>query len=119
MAITIEKKASTSSVYDKHLDSTPIEASMSITKKVGKSAEMLMKEEHKIIHPGVMIPADQLYLLSVEGSHTINLGNYESARIGVTLRVPTTKPELEEAYSWATTWVTEHIDQAVNDAKGL
>jgi hypothetical protein len=105
------------SVYTEHLKSTPIKATTTIQKTHGKVAGPIESKEQQL-HSGVMIPDSQLVLLTVEGSHTINLGNYESARIGAMLRVPTTKDELDSAYTWCTQWISGKLDAAIADAKG-
>ena len=47
----------------------------------------------------------------------MNLGNYETARVGVTITVPCSKDTLEEAYNYATEWVSAKINEAVGMAK--
>lgn len=66
----------------------------------------------------VHIPEPELIRMTVEGSQTINLGNYESCRIMVALQVPTTKDQLEQAYDQASNWVSEKVMAAVAEAKG-
>lgn len=105
--------------YAQHL-STPIKASTSMTKKqASSSGEVLMKAEEETLNKGVMIPAHELILLTIEGGSTVNLGNYESARIGVSLRVPATKDTLNEVYAWGTDWIGEKIKSVVKEAKGM
>lgn len=103
--------------YDEHLVSKAVVGKTSVIKKSGKS-EVPVKEVQETVSPGVVIPASQLMVITVEGSHTVNLGNYESAKIGVSLQVPTTKEGLGESYDWATAWIGERIEQAVKEAKG-
>ena len=57
--------------------------------------------------------------VTIEGSHTVNLGNYESARIGVSLTIPCSPENLEEAYSWGLDWCGKRIQKEVNSAKGI
>ena len=122
MAIKIEQggvplKPAAQAQYAAHLTSTPIQASTSITKKTGKT-EGPTTSKDETLHKGVLIPEQDLILLTVEGGSTINLGNYESARIGVVLRVPTKKNELDASYDWCVGWITQKIGQAIKDAKG-
>jgi hypothetical protein len=63
------------------------------------------------------IPLDKLHNLAVAGKMTINLGNYESAQIMVSLTVPCTKETLEDAYAYASDWVSDKIESAVAKAK--
>ena len=105
--------------YSVHLSSTPITGSTTTSKTKAKAPEVLVGHKDETINPGVIIPESALYLVTVEGGSTINLGNYESARIHVSLRVPTTKDDLNASYDWAVTWVGERIEAAIKDAKGL
>jgi hypothetical protein len=57
--------------------------------------------------------------VTIEGSHTVNLGNYESARIGVSLTIPCSPENLEEAYAWGLDWCGKRIQKEVNSAKGI
>jgi hypothetical protein len=121
MAIKLKPTAGvskTTSVYDKHLASTQITAETTVTKKVAKGEEQQVSAKHEVVHPGVLIPESQLYKLTIEGSSTINLGNYESARIGISMTVPTTKEDLDASYQFATGWISTHIAAAVSEAKG-
>jgi hypothetical protein len=72
-------------------------------------------QESAILHPGVFTDGTKV---TVEGGRTLNLGNYESARIGVTITVPCDKGSIEESYQWATDWVSKKIEDAVKEAKG-
>lgn len=108
--------------YAQHLDSVPIVGTVNAEKIVdmqsGKYQQQIKSEVHTI-NNGVVIAEKDLIRMTVEGGSTINLGNYESARIGVTIQVPTTKEGLEEAYDWATTWISEKIEKTVKEAKGV
>ena len=70
--------------------------------------------ETQTLHSGVY--SDGMSI-RVEGGRVMNLGNYETARVGVTITVPCSKETLEEAYSYATEWVSEKINEAVAQAK--
>lgn len=75
--------------------------------------------ETEVLHKGVFSPKASGMVISVEGGRTMNMGNYESARIGVTITVPCDMETLPEAYEWATDWVSEKMEEAVKTAKGL
>jgi hypothetical protein len=121
MAVTILKQPSEAKpanpIYAKHLTSTPIKGKVTIVHK-DKNSEKIIKDQEELVHNGVIIPPDQLYVLTVEGSQTINLGNYESAKIGVMIRMPTTKADLEDAYLWCNEWISNKMETAVANAKG-
>jgi hypothetical protein len=100
--------------YGKHLTAKPVVAHVSTSKAV-KGAEVASSvEESKTLHKGVFTDGT---LITVEGSRTLNLGNYESARVGVTLTVPCTKDTVDDAYEYATNWITGKIEEAVALAK--
>jgi len=47
--------------------------------------------------------------VSVEYALTMNLGNYESARISVSVTVPCYKEEIDEAYEFAQAWAEQRL----------
>jgi hypothetical protein len=47
--------------------------------------------------------------VKVEYGLTINLGNYESAKVGVAVSVPCYFEELEAAYKWAAKWAEDRV----------
>lgn len=96
--------------YTQHLKSKPVKGHVSTTQQGNN-----LPSESQILHPGVITDGHQI---TVEGSRTLNLGNFESVRIGVILTVPTTMDALNEAYEFATDWVSEKLEQAVQAAKG-
>lgn len=49
---------------------------------------------------------------------TINLGNYESARLDVSVEVPCYKEQVDDAYQQAKDWVEERVQQEVAEIKG-
>lgn len=56
--------------------------------------------------------------VSVDYALTVNLGNYESAKIGVSVTVPCYTEEIDQAYEFAQAWAEERLskerDQIVN-----
>lgn len=50
-----------------------------------------------------------------EASYTHNLGNYQSARVGVTLRIPCQHAEIDQVYDIAKEWVNARLQQCVNE----
>lgn len=88
-----------------------------VTKETKVNGQMVVdKSEVQTLHPGVFGGGMQI---AVEGGRTLNLGNYESARVGVTITVPCSQDTLNEAYEYATQWVSEKIEEAVKAAKGM
>lgn len=61
------------------------------------------------IHTFVTEPAKVFMDLAV----TINLGNYESAKISVGISVPCYKEEVDAAYDYAKNWISDRLQQEV------
>jgi len=50
-------------------------------------------------------------MVSVDYAITMNLGNYESAKISVSVSVPCYKEEIDEAYEFAQAWAEERLSK--------
>lgn len=83
---------------------------------MGKPMGEVIQEEEKL-HEGVIIPAHRLCTLHVSGQHTVNLGNYESAKIMVGLTMPADVDDIDEAYEFATSWVSDRIEKELDTTK--
>lgn len=92
----------------------PAMGSVSATSNEGKT---LIDEKHTV-NKGVMGDPSQLCQIHSGGSHTINLGNYESAKISVGITVPCNKDEINETYDFATDWVSQKLAEAIKIVKG-
>ena len=73
----------------------------------GKEGEPSTKEELLSVQRFATEPAR----VAVELGLTLNLGNYESARISVSLTVPCYREEAHDAYAFARKWVIERVNQ--------
>jgi hypothetical protein len=100
--------------YEKHLTSQPVTGMVTSTKSVSGKEIASAPSETQTLHPGVFTDGMSI---RVEGGRVLNLGNYETARVGVTITVPCDKDSLDEAYQYATSWVSEKIEEAVKMAK--
>lgn len=113
--------------YGQHLkddkEVIPVQAQvMTESKKDLKSEFKLESSTEVTAHPGMFVSKPLHFMVGVEGSRTINLGNYESARIGVTLTVPCDPEHLEAAYEFGSDWLSgkiEEVESAIKTAKGL
>lgn len=114
MALNIKGKPPTGVDYSAHLSATPVTGMVSTSKAVSGQPIGQTLSESQTLHPGVFTEGMSI---RVEGGRVLNLGNYETARVGVTITVPCTKDTLEEAYDYATGWVSTKIDEAVKQAK--
>ena len=106
-------KISGPSTYAKHLGSKPIQAIVSTEVKKALSTP----GETEVLVPGLFDTNGML--VTIEGSHTINLGDFNSARIGVSLTIPCSPQTLQDAYDWGLQWCSDRITKEVNKAKGL
>lgn len=57
--------------------------------------------------------------LEVNCSQTVNLGDFNSAKISVGLRVPCSPDNLNDAYAWALGWCGQRVMSEVASAKGM
>ena len=100
--------------YTSHLQTKPVTGMVTSSKLVGGKEVAAAYAETQTLHPGVFTNGMSI---TVEGGRTLNLGNFESARVGVIMTMPCTKETLEEAYTYATEWVSAKIEEAVKMAK--
>jgi hypothetical protein len=100
--------------YTAHLQTKPVTGMVSSSKAVSGQTIAETASESKTLNPGVFTNGMSI---TVEGGRVMNLGNYETARIGVTITVPCSTATLDEAYAYATEWVSSKIDEAVKMAK--
>ena len=79
-----------------------------VTRTVGKANDMPPPEGEEdliAVHEFKTEPAK----VTVDYSLTMNLGNFSSARIGVSVEIPCYREEVDEAYEFAAKWVEERI----------
>ena len=60
----------------------------------------------------------QMINVGMSAAHTCNLGNYESAKITVSLYVPCPTEELEETYNFISDWVNGKMEGITKAIKG-
>lgn len=53
-----------------------------------------------------------------EASYTHNLGNYESCRVNVLIKIPCLHQEIDEAFDLAKQWVDERLTKVNAEIKG-
>lgn len=114
MGVTIGGKplGSPSNDFSQHLKSTPVKGHTSVQVK-----GLPEKSQEETLHKGLVIPLDKLHHLHVSGSSTVNLGNYNSAKITVGITMPCTLETLAESYDFATSWVEGKIGEATQAVK--
>lgn len=83
-----------------------VPTTVTVTKQFGKDAsKQEVTEETIAVHTFVTQPA----IVGVECGLTMNLGNYESARISVSISVPCYAEERDAAYNEACKWIEERL----------
>lgn len=105
------------SAYDQHLKAAPATAFTTVEKKSAKVDWQTSDSVAETVVPGLYHSNGMK--ITVEGSHTVPLAPYESARIGVSITVPCSPENLNDAYDWALGWVGERITTEIKKAKGL
>jgi hypothetical protein len=123
--LVVPIKVQKTNEFEDHLTPTLSEktpkATVSISKKKAGEAEPYMEaitEEKPKDAPKGVIPQHRLAQVHVSGATTINLGNYESAKVVIGITVPTDLDEVADAYEYASDWVSERMAKAVSEAKG-
>ena len=91
--------------------SPPSVGAVTVAKK-----DVLLKDEQTQFPTKPMEKA-QICTVNVGGSQTVNLGNYESAKISVSLTVPCLQGEIDDAYEFASSWVSGKIEETIKAAK--
>ena len=92
------------------------------------SASVEAKQGGQVVHQdsedqllGHTISDTQLCNVGVEASNTVNLGNYNSMRVGVSVHIPCEFNDLEKTYTLAQNWVNakmEELQEQINEAGG-
>lgn len=78
--------------------------------KAGKLPEPEGDEDVIAVHRFETEPAT----VSVDYALTMNLGNFESAKISVSVQVPCYREEIDDAYQFAQSWVEERVSKERN-----
>lgn len=79
----------------------------------GKKQPVEVENTNLGIHVFLTEPA----VVSLEYGVTINMGNYESCRLVVGIRMPCYKENVEPAYAAASAWVEGKIKEQIVDIK--
>ena len=67
-------------------------------------------------HMGIGVQAlDPFCEILVEASFTKNLGNYQSAKIGVSLKMPCQQVDLDDAFTFTRDWVNTKLEGMVTE----
>lgn len=73
-------------------------------------------QQEVVQQPGAGKPvAEHVCEVGVESSYTHNLGNYKSARVQVSLKVPCLHGEIDDVYDYAEKWVETRMTKLVEE----
>jgi len=78
--------------------------------EAGKMPEPEGEEDVIAVHKFETEPA----VVGIDYALTMNLGNFESAKISVSVHVPCYKEEIDDAYEVAQAWVEERVSKERN-----
>jgi hypothetical protein len=73
--------------------------------------------DHKDELVEVQVFATEPAVISLEYGLTLNMGNFESCRLSVGIRLPCYKEQVDSAYEAATAWVEERVQAQVRDIR--
>ena len=95
-----------------------------VTKKLvdnkGKVAIAETETEEKVNVPSgegqkLFVPEKSICEVGFEASYTKNLGDYQSARVGVSLKVPCLSAEVDDVFAYASDWVNAKLGKIVEE----
>jgi len=89
------------------------EGLISVTRTLPGSKETSSEERIKI-RPFVTDTAR----VTVKGGATVNMGNYESARVDISLSLPCYVEEVEEVYAFCLKFVDDRVKEEYTELKG-
>ncbi len=93
------------------------ETKLVVSRQYSKAGKLLGKEELQEQTLEVRNFLTEPARVSVDYGLTINLGNYESARIGVSVTVPCYTEEIDDAYAYAVEWATKRVAQEKSEIR--
>lgn len=89
------------------------ESRATVSRSMGKNAVETETQETIDIHVFQTNPAT----VSIKGGATVNLGNYESARVDVMLTMPCYREEIDATFEVVKNWVDERVANEYREIK--
>lgn len=108
MPVTITGKKKTPPPYLKHLEDNISSTEVVGTVQVGQAHTQIK------VHPGVVGSCR----VGCSGGRTVNLGNYNSVKIGAWLEMPTSPDTINETFDFVSSWVSEQLEKAIKTTGG-
>ncbi len=97
----------------------PAAAKATITKELKENGKTIAEEqtsESPPIAPGSQKTADTPWCqVGFEAGYTHNLGNFQSARIGVHLTIPCQHHEIDQVFEVAKKWVNDRMETLMGE----
>lgn len=92
-------------------------ATATVSKQVSDKKTVISEDtaQEEVETPASPSPTEQQCEVGVEMSYTHNLGNYQSARVQVSLKVPCVHAEIDEVYDYAKGWVETRLEGLVEE----
>lgn len=94
--------------------STQPKVSISVTKKEASQEPVVTQEEQTVLAP--VVTASHPAIITVGAGRTVNLGNFNSARIDVQLSYPCSVDDIEAGWEFAYGWVDDKINKVLKDS---
>lgn len=85
-----------------------------VSKQMKEGKTVVSEDQHEEPVPGVdgsELIKGPVCEVGVEASYTHNLGNYQSARVQVSLKIQCSHPEINSVYDYAREWVDTRMAQ--------
>jgi len=103
MAVTIKK--------------TPAQAT--ITQELKNKGETIMEDtKNEIVEaPSTRQAPSPLCEVGFETSFTKNLGNYQSLKVGVHIKIPCLHAEIDQVFDYATNWADSKMQKLLDEAE--
>ena len=96
----------------------PAQATVTIEKKqAGDELPKILADQHEVLSIPQVEDKKALFSIAFGASRTFNLGNYESAKVSITLTAPASLDTLNDVYEFATTWVDQKMADAEKELK--
>jgi hypothetical protein len=96
-----------------------VEGAATVMKTVtGTGKQVLSEDQHSEAVPmnkEVQITAQPWCEVGFEASFTKNLGNYQSARLNVIVKIPCPAGDIDEVFDYARTWVNGKLETLVSE----
>jgi len=109
----VGKKPGFAHDFADHLEAESVKAHTMV--KPTKNLPESVKEES--LSAPLSIPYTDLHHIEIGAGMTVNLGNYESGRVDVRIRIPCSKDDLASSYEWGTKWVSDRMEEEVKNMK--